>query len=111
MRFPLVSLMLQVRDVPLEQLELLAVLVPLALGQLFPARLVRLAGFAQEAGLLAELGVLFGEFGEAALQLTQLEGLVAVLAVGGFQVSAGVVVGLLQVAVVFVDGLEGFGVC
>ena len=66
MRFPLMTLVLQVRDVVLEHLEVLAVFFALTLGKLLTTSLVRLVRFAQKAILLAQLAVLLGEFGELA---------------------------------------------
>lgn len=109
MRFSLVALVLQMRDVGLEHVEVLAVLALFVLGELLPACLLRLVRFPQLAVLLAELGVLLVHFGEAALQVAQFERLVAVFPVRGFEVPACVVVGLLEVAVVFFERLEGFG--
>ena len=92
------------RDVVLEHLEVLAVLLALILGKLLTTSLVRLVRLAQEAILLAQLAVLLGEFGELSFQVAKLERLVPVLAVGGFEGDEGGIVGLLQVVVVLFEG-------
>ena len=71
---------------------------------------MRFVSLAQQAVLLAQLRGLLLQFGEAAPQVAQLEGLVAILATGGFEISAGGIVGGLEVAVVLGEGEERFGI-
>ena len=94
------------RYVILKHLEMFTILVSLALGKLLPACLVRLAGIMQESVLLAKLGILLVDFGEAAFQVAELKGLVTIFATGGFEFVECGIVGELKVAVVFLESLK-----